>query len=189
MLRADGFGLATLDGMRRFTLVVTMCVLAQAAPAQEPLTGAAKAPAVKKPADEGLEKPDYLSALARQTLRRRMERHGRDMTTLMTSVVLLKREVALSLANNLAAEPRITRPLPDGRDDLNAALPERFFVLQDELRDRARQLAEAAKSGKDKDLGDAFARLTQTCIACHSAYLNPKGEEAAGPTAPRHANP
>ncbi|MCA2979671.1 MAG: cytochrome c [Myxococcaceae bacterium] len=162
--------------MRRLALVVTMCMLAQSAPGQEPSRGVAKPPAVKKPAEEGLARPDYLSALARQTLRRRMERHGRDMTTLMTSVVLLKREVAQSLASNLASEPRITRPLPDGRDDLNAALPERFFVLQDELRDRARQLAETAKSGKDKDLGEAFARLTQTCVACHSAYLNPNGE-------------
>ncbi|MDX2011371.1 MAG: hypothetical protein SFW67_14315 [Myxococcaceae bacterium] len=160
--------------MRRLVMAVAVLV-AQLAPAQEKGKPAPKAPAEKK-ADDGLARPDYLSELARQMLRRRMERHGRDMTTLMTGVVLLKREVVQSLSANLAAEPRITRPLPDSRDDLNSALPERFFVLQDELRDRARQLGETAKSGKDKELGESFARLTQTCVACHSTYLNPKAE-------------
>jgi hypothetical protein len=161
--------------MRRLAMVVAAVVLAQTAQAQEKPKGPAKPPAEKK-GDDGLAKPDYLSELARQMLRRRMERHGRDMTTLMTGVVLLKREVVQSLASNLAGEPRITRPLPDSRDDLNSALPERFFVLQDELRDRARQLADTARSGKDKELGESFARLTQTCVACHSTYLNPKAE-------------
>lgn len=107
-----------------------------------------------------------------------MERHGKDMSHLMTGVVLLKREVVEPLAQSLAGEPRITRPLPDSRDDLNAALPERFFVLQDELRERARSLAEAARTKDDKQLGEAFGRLTQTCIACHSAFLNSPKQEA-----------
>jgi cytochrome c556 len=163
--------------MRRLAMLVAMVLGTQGAQAQEKPKAA---PVPRKPAEakgeDGLSKPDYLSELARQMLRRRMERHGRDMTTLMTGVVLLKREVVQSLASNLAAEPRITRPLPDSRDELNTALPERFFVLQDELRDRARQLAETAKSGKDKELGESFARLTQTCVACHSTYLTPKAE-------------
>lgn len=141
----------------------------------------APSPAKGKPtkvSDEGLGKPDYLSDLARQILRRRMERHGRDATHLMTAVVLLKRDTVQALAQALAGEPRIVRPLPDSRDDLNAALPERFFVLQDELRDRARTLGEAAKSRSDRELGEAFSALTQTCVACHSTFLNPRSEDA-----------
>lgn len=127
---------------------------------------------------EELGRPDYLSDLARQILRRRMERHGKDMTHLMTGVVLLKRDMVEVLAQSLAHEPRITRPLPDAKDELNSALPEKFFVLQDELRDRAKGLAEAARSKDDKQLGESFARLTSTCIACHSAFLNsPKRED------------
>lgn len=126
---------------------------------------------------EELGRPEYLSDLARQLLRRRMERHGKDMTNLMTGVVLLKREVVETLSQSIASEPRITRPLPDSRDELNTALPETFFLLQDELRERAKALAGAARSKDDKQLGEAFARLTQTCIACHSAFLNPPKRE------------
>lgn len=138
-----------------------------------------KPPAVAKEpvAEDALGRPDYLSDLARQILRRRMERHGRDMLHLMTGVVLLRREVVQTIAQELSREPRITRPLPDARDELNSALPEKFFVLQDELRDRAKALEESARGKSDKELADAFARLTQTCVACHSAFLAPKGTE------------
>lgn len=139
----------------------------------------AKAPPPK--AEPGLARPDYLSDLARQILRRRMDRHGRDMHQLTNSVVLLRRDVARVLAEGIATEPRIVRPLPDSRDELNTALPERFFVLQDELRDRAKSLAEAAKKGTDRELGEAFARMMQTCVACHSAFLNPKAEGTEQP--------
>lgn len=135
------------------------------------------APKPKPEPREELGRPEYLSDLARQILRRRMERHGKDMTHLMTGVVLLKREVVETLSQSIASEPRITRPLPDSRDELNAALPEKFFVLQDELRERAKTLAEASRSKDDKQLGEAFSRLTQTCIACHSAFLNPPKRE------------
>lgn len=133
----------------------------------------------KEPArdDQSLGRPEYLSDLARQILRRRMERHGRDMIHLMTGVVLLRREVVQTIAQELSREPRITRPLPDARDELNSALPEKFFVLQDELRDRAKALEEAAKGRNDKELGESFARLTQTCVACHSAFLAPKSTD------------
>jgi hypothetical protein len=138
-----------------------------------------KKPAQKAPAKEepGLGRPDYLSELARQILRRRMDRHGRDLHQLTTSVVLLRRDVARTLAEAIATEPRIVRPLPDSRDELNTALPERFFVLQDELRERAKSLAEAAKKGSDRELGETFSRMMQTCVACHSAFLNPKADD------------
>ncbi len=137
---------------------------------------AAKAP--KKAREVALPKelgaPEYLSELARAMLRRRMERHGRDLSLLVHAVVLLQREVVTELASDIVAEPRLVRPIADGMDDLNAALPERFFVLQDELRDRARQLGDAAKRRDDTRLAEAFGRLTVTCVACHSAYLAPR---------------
>ncbi|MBE2248727.1 MAG: cytochrome c [Myxococcus sp.] len=145
---------------------------------EKPRAPGRAAPAAKEPArDDALGRPDYLSDLARQILRRRMERHGRDMLHLMSGVVLLRRDVVRTLAQELAKEPRITRPLPDSRDELNAALPERFFVLQDELRERAKGLDEAAKNGNDAALAESFGRLTQTCVSCHSAFLAPKTTE------------
>lgn len=123
--------------------------------------------------NEKREKPPVLSELARQLLRRRMERHGRDLHQLATGVVLLRREVVIALAQTISTEPRITRPLPDTRDELNSALPERFFVLQDEVRERAKALAEAAKSRDDAAVADAYGRTIQTCVACHVSFLPP----------------
>lgn len=121
-----------------------------------------------------LGQPDYLSELARATLQRRMARHGRDLSVLVQAVVLLRRPIVAELAANIANEPRIGRPLPDGDEELNAVLPERFFVLQDELRDRAKSVAEAARRRDDAKLATAFGLLAQSCVACHSAYLEPR---------------
>jgi hypothetical protein len=134
-------------------------------------TESGKGPLEKSEAEARATEGPPLSELARQLLRRRMERHGKDMTQLMTGVVLLKREVVRTLAAGISSEPRIVRPLPDAKDELNASLPERFFVLQDELRERAKNVAERAQKGSDKELGESFALLTQTCVACHSAFL------------------
>jgi len=164
--------------MRSLLPLLALLAFSAAADEKKP-KGAPKPPVASKEAvrEDTLGRPDYLSDLARQILRRRMERHGRDMLHLMTGVVLLRREVVQTIAQELAREPRITRPLPDARDELNSALPEKFFVLQDELRDRAKALEESAKGKNDKELADAFARLTQTCVACHSAFLAPKSTE------------
>ncbi|MFT3843049.1 MAG: hypothetical protein QM723_39030 [Myxococcaceae bacterium] len=134
---------------------------------------AAKPPAKVAPVKRELTPPSYLPEMAREYLHRRMERHGRDMQELMFSVVLLTREVARDCATRIATEPRLARPEQSDEDTLNRALPPRFFVLQDELRDRAKKVADAATTGTDQQLGAAYAKLTETCIACHSVYLNP----------------
>jgi hypothetical protein len=120
---------------------------------------------------EVLPEPDYLSPLARQVLRKRMHRHGEDMMHLLMAVTLLQRERARGLATDIANEPRLTRPIAGGEDDVNAALPEQLFVLQDELRMRAKQVAEAAGKTSDTELARALGRVTETCVACHSAFL------------------
>lgn len=131
----------------------------------------------KEPKTEKIDKvekaPPVLNELARQLLRRRMERHGRDLNQLSSGVVLLRREVVLAVAQTISSEPRITRPLPDSRDELNGALPERFFVLQDEVRERAKALTEAAKNRDDAAVAEAYGRTIQTCVACHVSFLTP----------------
>ena len=150
-------------------LVLAVVVVTQSASFAEPKKGAPAAPAPKK----GLVAPTYLSPMARQLLKRRMARHGRDMMALVQSVLFLDRETTQRLAGELAAEPRLTRPIAGGEDDLNASLPERFFVLQDELRSRALGLVESSKRQDDAALAARLGELTQTCVACHSVYLEP----------------
>ncbi len=160
-------------------LLLSGIVLGATALAAEPasaevVTKRKAKPAVKK----GLEAPSYLSPLARQLLKTRMHRHGADTLALMQSVLVLDHATAERLATELATEPRLTRPIAGGEDDLNAALPERFFVLQDELRSRALDLAEAAKRPDNAQLSDRLGELTKTCVSCHATSLEPPPRSA-----------
>jgi hypothetical protein len=121
-----------------------------------------------------LPQPDYLPDLARKLLRERMSRHGDDMQQLLMAVTLLERERVKAIATDIANEPRLVRPMPGDEDALNAALPAQLFVLQDELRLRAKALATAADKPNDPALATSFGRLTETCVACHSAFLYPQ---------------
>jgi cytochrome c556 len=120
-----------------------------------------------------LAQPDYLSELARAFLRKRMMRHGEDLTLLVRAVVLLQYTAVHAAATRILSEPKLARPMPDGQEELNSVLPERFFVLQDELFQRAREVADNARSKDNRGMSKAFGRLTETCVACHAAYLNP----------------
>lgn len=77
-----------------------------------------------------------------------------------------------SIASDLAAEPRLVRPMAESRDELNSSLPERFFVLQDALRLRAKDLADAANRKDDVQLAKSFGQLVEICVSCHSSYLS-----------------
>ncbi len=141
------------------------------------LAAEAKAPPAKaNPSTERrpkpqLETPDYMPEVARTLIRQRMARHGGDMTDLVLAVTLLQRQSVRELSQRIANEPKWSRPVAGGADDLNAALPERFFVLQDELKHRAQLLDAAAAKKDDAALAAEFGRLAATCVGCHSAYL------------------
>lgn len=120
----------------------------------------------------GLAAPDYIPEQARSLLRKKMERHGQDAKDLVFGVTLLQYDIAQAAARRIASEPRFVRPIVGGEDDLNALLPERFFVLQDESRTRAQAVATAAEKKDDKALAESYGRLVETCVACHSAYLH-----------------
>jgi len=142
----------------------------------EPKVSAQAVPAKKMPTVASLDRlpePDYLSEQARATLRRRMERHGQDMVQLLLSMTMLQHDVARQAAQRIAAEPTVDRPAVGGEDELGAALPERFFTLQLQLRSRAKAIAEDARKRDDAALGKAFGQLAETCVQCHSAYLRP----------------
>jgi mono/diheme cytochrome c family protein len=105
-----------------------------------------------------------------------MERHGEDMMRLVLSVTLLQKERAKALATDIANEPKLTQPIAGGESDLNAALPQQFFTLQDELRSRATSVADATTKADNVALAQALGRMTETCVACHSVYLHRSDE-------------
>ncbi|WP_224240249.1 cytochrome c [Hyalangium gracile] len=145
---------------------------ASAAEPAKPKSGQASKDKTANGKMPGLATPDYIPEAARPILRKKMERHGQDARDLMFSVTLLQYDMAKAAAQRIASEPRLVRPIVGGEDDLNALLPERFFVLQDEARTRAQTLSIAAEKKDDKALAESYGRLVETCVACHSAYLN-----------------
>lgn len=94
------------------------------------------------------------------------------MMLLMASVVLLSHDGAELLANQIAAEPKLARPARGELDTLNALLPIQFFELQDEVRERAAVVVAAAKARDNDRLVKAYGQLAETCVSCHSVYLN-----------------
>lgn len=137
------------------------------------LPGRAAPPKEKKAAAapaQRLDPPERLPPILRELLHKRMERHGADMGRLVSLVVLLRYDEIVPLSEHIVREPQLARPLPGELDQLNAQLPTRFFTLQEELRERARQLTDAARARDDKALAGSFGRLTESCVACHAAY-------------------
>jgi hypothetical protein len=129
-------------------------------------------PAEAAPKTKELPPRQDLPLVLRETLSSSMDRHGEELTYLLADVVLLQYEQAEELAQLLADEPQLGRPMPGDTDSLNALLPEAFFVHQAELAKRAKVLAAAAHAKDDAALVRAFGSLAETCVGCHSAYLH-----------------
>lgn len=136
-----------------------------------------------KPDVRKLRAPDGLSVQARALLKQKMESHGLGMMRLVADVVLLSYRDVEVAANEIAEQPGLARPREDAPNTLNDQLPTMFFDLQDQLRARAKSLADAAKRENDAEMSAAFTRVTETCVACHSAYLN-SGRRESKPAAP-----
>ena len=150
-------------------LVMISCVMA--------LGTTPSKPAAEKTTQKVM-KPDLLSPLARGLLRKRMERHGESMVRLVVSVTLLQHEKTQRFANEIANEPTLMRPTPGEDDTFNNGMPERLFVLQDELRIRAKTLATVAAGSNDEQMASNLSLLMQTCVSCHSLFLGPETRSA-----------
>jgi len=114
--------------------------------------------------------PEHIPPAARAVIRSRMQRHGAQLGTLVSRMVLLDYQGAARTAGEIYDEPTLARPLTG--DELNGVLPERFFVLQDDLRVEARRLVTAAALGDSSRLVEEVGALTKSCISCHDLYLH-----------------
>lgn len=120
-------------------------------------------------AKEQLASPAAIPPAMLAIIKRKMGRHDVQMKTLMTRVLLLDDDGVARAAGEIFDEPSLGRPLAG--DELNGLLPERFFVLQDELRAQARRLVAASGRHDRAAVADEFATLSKTCIKCHEVYL------------------
>jgi hypothetical protein len=118
-----------------------------------------------------LHAPDWLPVQAREMLASRMQRHGEEMMYLTAMVLTVNYEGAAHLAQHIAEEPRIPRPTSGEQGTISQLLPERFFQLQDELNERAKSMAAAAREQEEGKMIAAYSRLTETCVSCHVLYM------------------
>lgn len=126
--------------------------------------------ATQRPERPGLVRSEPLPELARKVLHERMTEHGDDMESLLWSVLMLDHDTAASIAERISRTPKLSRPDRDP-NTVNAALPERFFELQDQLYDGAAELRRAALARDDAAVARTYAKISSACISCHSLYL------------------
>ena len=114
--------------------------------------------------------PERIPPALQAVIASKMRRHAEQLPELISRAVVLDYDGVARVAGAIFDEPRLARPV--GGDELNGVLPERFFVLQDQLQAAAHAAVEAAARQSPQDVSAAAANLTRTCVDCHAVYLN-----------------
>ena len=122
-----------------------------------------------------LQRRQPLGGVARSVLKKRMERHGKDMEAVLAATLALEYDEVVAGGARIADEPRLARP-GSSSDTANALFPEAFFGFQDALHDQAAKLVAAAKARDDAAMAESFGHLAATCVGCHSVYLRMPGD-------------
>ena len=148
--------------MTKYVTVIGATVLATS-------VGLAIALRPKPLGDGALPTSQVIPPAARQVVKSKMGRHQQQMQTLVSRVVLLDDEGVSRAAGEMFDEPALARPIAG--DELNGLLPERFFVLQDELRAQARRLVIASSKRDREAVAVEFGALAKTCVSCHQVFL------------------
>jgi hypothetical protein len=117
-----------------------------------------------------LEPPAALPEVSRAVLRTLMAAHARNMSDLVSAIMLLDYPRINAGAKGVASDASVARPLTGDATELNAQLPARFFQLQDDLRAEAAKLAVSAENLDAFQVADSYGRLSQTCVRCHAVY-------------------
>jgi cytochrome c556 len=123
--------------------------------------------------------PEPLSAPARAILKSRMASHARDMGDLVSAIMILDYKNIGEGADRIAADVNLSRPLTHDATELNAALPEKFFERQDELRAQAKALAQASRELNPYRVAEVYGHLSEACVRCHADFR--PGEPARAP--------
>lgn len=144
--------------------MLAACASAPAQPPQQPQMEQAVQPPSR------LEPPENLPGPVRVILKERMKTHAERMRELMSAIMVLDYAVIRDRSAAIANDGSLARPLSGDASELNAALPEKFFTFQDEMRERSKTLSAAADRLDAFQVADAYGRLSETCVRCHAVY-------------------
>ena len=132
-------------------------------PQIEQLTGAVTPPERTVP-------PEPLSKPVKALLSKRMASHVEDMSELVSAIMLLDYSRIITRGDKIAADINLARPISQDATELNASIPEKFFVRQDELKAAIRELEDAAHSANPYWVADAYGYVAKTCVRCHADF-------------------
>ena len=113
-----------------------------------------------------------LSKSVRKVIRARMAHHGQEMSKLMWAVVFLDYSGVEQAASRIPNPALLQKDLQRDATDLNFTFPDRFFDLLMELTERSTKVAEAAAKHDGPRMGAAYGQVSETCVNCHSVYLD-----------------
>jgi cytochrome c556 len=99
-----------------------------------------------------------------------MANHTKDMTDLVSAIMVLDYPTIADRAKAVAADANLARPLGGDATELNTLLPDKFFQYQDDLRKNAGVLAAAAERMDALQVADAYGHLSESCVRCHAVY-------------------
>ncbi|MBL8957551.1 MAG: cytochrome c [Myxococcaceae bacterium] len=114
--------------------------------------------------------PEKVTARVREALKRKMKSHSRDFLSLPLHIVLADFGAVERATQGIMNEPRIDKAAAG--DDLSG-LSGPFFQLQDQLRERAGALNQAARGKDVSAMTTALGPLMETCATCHLIYREP----------------
>jgi cytochrome c556 len=114
--------------------------------------------------------PEPLSASARALLKDRMASHAQNMSQLVSAIMLLQYSEIITRADKIAGDVNLSRPTSNDATELNASIPEKFFVRQDDLKAAAHNLAIAGRTGNPYLVAEAYGKLSENCVRCHADY-------------------
>lgn len=161
-----------MNGFGIWALVVAGCATVSASCAtpdsHRPSQMAQLTQAITPP--ERVGPPEPLSPTARALLKDRMASHAEEMSGLVSAIMLLKYSDVVTRADKIAADVNLSRPLTNDATELNASLPEKFFVRQDDLKAAARALADAGRTANPYLVAEAYGKLSENCVRCHADY-------------------
>ena len=99
-----------------------------------------------------------------------MASHAQDMSQLVSAIMLLQYSEIITRADKIASDVNLSRPTSNDATELNASIPEKFFVRQDDLKAAARNLASAGRTGNPYLVAEAYGKLSENCVRCHADY-------------------
>lgn len=99
-----------------------------------------------------------------------MVSHASDMNDLVSAIMILDYPFIADRAEKIASDVSLSRPVTGDATELNALLPERFFVYQDRVKFEARGLVEAAGAADPYQVASKYGRLAESCVGCHADY-------------------